>query len=157
MIHTDINYPSELPWPTKEDYTARTVSPFVRNEMQNGRAMQRRKFTNVPTDYTVTWVFTSDAEAALFEAWFRDAIYDGAAWFNMPLKTPIGEAHYVCRFKTMYTGPDLIGLCSWRASAVLEMFERPLLDRGWGLLPGFVTGMSIFDKAMNREWPEADQ
>lgn len=156
MIHTDINYPSELPWPTKDGYGAQTVSPFVSNEMQNGRPMLRRKFTNVPTIYEVTWVFTSDAEAALFEAWFRDAIYDGTAWFNMPLKTPIGERHYVCQFRSMYKGPDLIGLCSWRVTATLMTFERPLLERGWGLLPGFVMGMSIFDKAMNREWPEAD-
>jgi hypothetical protein len=103
----------------------------------------------------VNWIFRSDNQAALFEAWFRDAIQDGAEWFNSPLKTPIGEGQYVCRFVSMYTGPDPIGMRAWRVSATLEIWERPLMPVGWGEFPEFVLGASIIDIALNREWPEA--
>ena len=154
MIETDIDYPKGLPWPEREEYTAQAVSPFVRTSMASGRARQRRRFTSVPVEYTVTWIFNGDNRAALFEAWFRDALNDGVEWFNMPMKTPTGTGYYVCRFIEMYSGPNPIGICSWRVSAKLEMFERPLMPQGWGLLPEFVLGASIFDIAMNREWPE---
>ncbi|AVL70870.1 hypothetical protein CEQ07_05230 [Oligella urethralis] len=154
MIYTDIDYPDGLPCAQRDGYSLRHVSPFTRTTMESGRARQRRKFSSVPTMVDVTWVFKNDSQAAAFEAWFRDAINDGADWFNMPLKTPVGMQDYVCRFAEMYTGPDLIGISSWRISAKLEIWERPLMPQGWGLLPEFALGASIFDIALNREWPE---
>lgn len=153
MIYTDINYPDGLPCAQREGYSLRHVSPFMRTEMDSGRARQRRKFSSVPTMASVAWVFENDTQAAAFEAWFREAINDGVEWFNMPLKTPVGLKDYVCRFTDMYEGPDLIGVSSWRISAQLEIWERPLMPDGWGLLPEFALGSSIFDIAMNREWP----
>lgn len=154
MIHTDIDYPASLPWPVREGYERRTVQPFLRTEMVSGRARQRRRFTSVPAEYDVMFIFTTSMEAMAFESWFQDTLNDGVEWFNAKMKTPLGEGDYVCRFSSMYTGPDLVGLCSWRATATLEMFDRPVLPRGWGILPDFITGMDIFDIAMNREWPE---
>lgn len=154
MIQTDIDYPKGLPVPLREEYKLNHVSPFTRATMESGRARQRRRFSSVPTIANVSWIFKGDTQAAAFEAWFRDAINDGADWFNMPLKTPVGMQDYVCRFVDMYTGPDLIGISSWRISAQLEIWERPLMPAGWGLLPEFVLGTSIFDIAMNKVWPE---
>ena len=154
MIYTDISYPDGLPCAQREGYSLRHVSPFVRTTMESGRARQRRRFSSVPTIANVSWIFEVDTHAATFEAWFRDAINDGVEWFNMPLKTPMGLKDYVCRFADMYTGPDLIGISSWRISAQLEVWERPLMPEGWGLLPEFALGASIFDVALNREWPE---
>lgn len=154
MIQTDIDYPKGLPVPLREEYKLNHVSPFARTTMESGRARQRRRFSSVPTIANVNWIFEVDTHAAVFEAWFRDAVNDGADWFNMPLKTPVGMQDYVCRFVDMYTGPDLIGISSWRISAQLEIWERPLMPQGWGLLPEFVLGASIFDIAMNREWPK---
>lgn len=154
MIYTDIDYPNGLPCAQRDGYSLRHVSPFTRTTMESGRARQRRKFSSVPTMVDVAWIFANDTQAATFEAWFRDAINDGADWFNMPLKTPVGMQDYVCRFVDMYTGPDLIGISSWRISAQLEIWERPLMPQGWGLLPEFALGASIFDIAMNKVWPE---
>lgn len=154
MIHTDIDYPEGLPCAQREGYSLRHVSPLMRTEMESGRARQRRKFSSVPTMAEVAWIFANDTQAAAFEAWFHEAINDGVEWFNMPLKTPLGLKDYVCRFTEMYAGPDLIGISSWQIRARLEIWERPLLPEGWGLLPEFALGSSIFDIAMNREWPE---
>lgn len=154
MIATDIDFPKSLPCPLKEGYGLEHVSTFARTDMESGRARNRRKFTSVPSMTGVAWIF-NDAQAQAFEAWFRDAIQDGADWFNCDLKSPIGEKPYVCRFTDMYKGPEPIGAKHWKITAKLEIWERPLLAPGWGLVPDFVAGMSIFDIAMNREWPEA--
>jgi len=122
--------------------------------MTSGRTRQRRKYTSVPTEAGVSWVF-SDAESQLFEAWFRDAITDGAAWFNMRMRTPMGVGDYVCRFKDIYDGPVLYALGYWKFTATLELWERPILPPGWGNFPEFIAGQSIIDYALNKEWPEA--
>ena len=122
--------------------------------MTSGRTRQRRKYTSVPTEASVSWVF-NDAQAQLFEVWFRDVITDGAAWFNMRMRTPMGVGDYVCRFKDIYDGPVLFGLGFWKITATLELWERPILPPGWGNFPEFIVGQSIIDYALNKEWPEA--
>lgn len=155
MIYTEITYPDGLPCAIRDGYDLSHVQPFIRTEMDSGRARQRRRFSSVPTMANVSWIFPGDAYCAAFEAWFRDALHDGAEWFNMPIKTPIGEQEYVCRFTRMYQGPTLVGKGMWRITSVLEIFERPLMPPGWGLMPDYLINASLFDVAMNREWPEA--
>lgn len=154
MITTNIDFPNTLPCPLLEGKSAKTVRPFTRTTMESGRARQRRKFSSVPTLIKVSWAFNS-SQAQAFEAWFRDAIMDGADWFNLNTKLPMGRGPYVCRFVDMYDGPDQMTDNHWRYSAELEIFERPLLPPGWGLLvPDMVAGMDIIDLAVNREWPK---
>lgn len=153
MISTDIDFPVDLPCPLKEEYDLNTVQTFLRTEMQSGRAKQRRRFSDVPTMANVKWHFQGN-EAAVFEIWFKEAIHDGADWFNINLVTPLGEMPYVCRFVSMYKGPTMIGALKWRISAQLEIYERPIMPDGWSLLPEYIIHADIFDIAMNREWPE---
>jgi|SRR5690625_896482 len=154
MIQTDIDFPRSLPCFLREGYDINHVQPFMRTTMESGRAIQRRKFTSVPSMIKVSLLCT-DSQAQAFESWFRDAIHDGADWFNALIKTPMGLQRYVCRFTDMYSGPQLTGRSMWRFGATLEAWDRPLLPPGWGVFPDFVAGQSIIDIAMNREWPEA--
>lgn len=154
MISTDIDYPDGLPVPTRDGYEFRPVQTFLRTQMASGRAKQRRAFSDVPTMVNVNWIFNGDTQAAAFEAWFRDSIFDGDAWFNCPLKTPIGMQQYICRFVNMYTGPNLVGLCAWSVRAELEIYERPLISPDWSILPDYVIHSDIFDIAVNRLWPK---
>lgn len=147
-----IEYPSQLPLPLREGYGLQHVEPMQRTQLASGRARQRRRFTSVPSDVSVSWIM-SQPEARLFEAWYRDVISDGAAWFQCPLKTPLGIQHYKARFTGIYRGPELVGLNHWRFTAELELIERPLLERGWGEFPEFVVGSSIIDQAVNQQWP----
>ncbi|HHA1251567.1 TPA: hypothetical protein ACOELP_001022 [Enterobacter hormaechei] len=154
-ITSNIDFPHQyLPMPQRSGLGYTPVSPLMRSTMTSGRTRQRRKYTSVPTEAGVSWVFT-DVQAQLFEAWFRDAITDGAAWFNMRIRTPLGVSDYVCRFKDIYDGPVLFGLGYWKISATLELWERPILPPGWGNFPEFIVGQSIIDYALNKEWPEA--
>ncbi|GHC19515.1 hypothetical protein [Aidingimonas halophila] len=149
----DIDFPADLPLPQREGYGLEHVSPLLRTELASGRARQRRRFTSVPTTVSVSWVL-SEVEAQLFEGWFRYAISDGAAWFNVTIKTPVGLKPYVARFAGMYDGPDLLGIGHWRISAELEIRERQTVDSSYVIhLPNFILYQSIFDQAMNREWP----
>jgi hypothetical protein len=106
---------------------------------------------------SISWIFTS-AQSQTFEAWWRDALIDGSQWFECPLETPLGyELDYVARFTDIYSGPSRVGPLLWSLSAELELRERPILDAGWGEFPWFILDQSIFDLAMNREWPLAMQ
>jgi hypothetical protein len=167
MIHTEINWPDGLPCVQREGHTTQHGTPFIRTELDSGRARQRRKFTSVPSVQQCSWVFTS-LECIVFEAWFRDSLCDGVRWFNIYIRTPRGGkawidmdlrdaitdgTHLVCRFSEMYSGPDIVARDRWRISAPLEVWERPLIPDDWGLLPDYLLGADIFDRAMNLKWP----
>jgi len=153
-IASEIDFPAGLPCALREPQSTQHVDPMVRTPMESGRARQRRRFTSVPSIQQFGWLF-NDAQAAAFEAWYRDAIHDGADWFNMPVRTPIGRVTLVCRFTGMYEGPNLRGRNLWRFNAELEIWTRPLMPPGWGLMPEYLLNADIFDIAMNKKWPEA--
>lgn len=147
-----INYPAGLPRGLHNGRTYQTVSPLKRSELASGRARQRRSFTSVPTMASISWIFNS-AQSQAFEAWWREQLIDGSQWFECPLETPLGYQDYTARFTDIYYGPSRVGPLLWLFSAELELRERPILDVGWGEFPEFIIDQSIFDFAMNREWP----
>ena len=152
-ITTDIDWPAGLPCALREGHSTQHGQPFRRTQLDSGRVRQRRRFSSVPSTQRFSWFF-SEVQCPAFEAWFRDAISDGAAWFNMESRTPLGKVNLVCRFAEMYSGPDLVGVDSWQVSASLEIWERPLMPPGWGLMPEYLLGADIFDIAMNDRWPK---
>lgn len=153
-ITTDITWPEGLPCALREGHSTQHGTPFRRTALASGRARQRRKSVSVPSAKTFKW-YMNEGQCAAFEAWFRDVLLDGGAWFNMAARTPLGKVNLVCRFTDMYSGPDLVGADSWEISARLETWERPLMPPGWGLMPEYLLGADIFDVAMNAKWPEA--
>jgi len=150
---TTINYPSQLPMPIQDGYSIQHVSPLLRTQMQSGRARQRRIFTSVPSMVSVSFFFQSVGEAQLFEGFFQHTLKDGAEWFNMPLKTPMGSKNYECRFTDIY-GPIEPQNDYWRTSAQIEIRERETIG-AWAEFPDFITYQDIIDLAINREMPEA--
>lgn len=150
-------YPHDmLPLPLQDGYGFTPVSPLLRTQMQSGRAKQRRRYRSTPTELPVTWLMKTNAQAQLFEAWYQDAINDGASWFDMSLKTPQGLLPYSCRFTEIYNGPVLVGGRYWQFTATLELRERPVIQGGWGLYyPDAFRYADIIDIALNREWPAA--
>lgn len=155
MITTDIDYPVELPLPQRAGYELQPVQSFIRTQLTSGRARQRPRFTSVPSYCRAAFAFSSNNEAALFEGWVKHKIKGGALWFNCRLKTPLGVESYVCRFTEQYQGMRPVGMCGWELIVELEIYEHPVIDAGWVEVPGFLLGASIFDVAMNKDWPEA--
>ena len=149
-----IQYPSYLPGVLLDSYGIQTVEPMQRTQMDSGRARQRRRFTNVPQMVTVGWVFTQQ-EAALFEAWHRWELKDGAEWFEIELSTPYGYQPYLCRFTRIYQGGKPFAVIDWTHSAELEIKERKTLPVEYLAAQEFVLNSDLFDLAVNQEWPEA--
>ena len=154
-IGATADWPDSLPCILRDGHSTQHGTPFIRTQLDSGRARQRRAFMSVPSVKQVQWIFTA-SECAIFEAWFRDSINDGADWFNMTMRTPLGiNTPTVCRFTKMYEGPDIEAADSWRVTAELELWERPLLPGGWIQYPEWVQYANIFDIAMNQKWPSA--
>ncbi|OHV13016.1 hypothetical protein [Kushneria phosphatilytica] len=120
-------YPDVLPLPLQSGYGFQPTSPLQRTEMSSGRARQRRMYSTVPTVASVTWLFTPE-EGRIFEGWYRNLVTDGADWFVIRLKTPLGIQPYKARFTDIYDGPTLKGGNYWEFSAELELIERPTLN-----------------------------
>lgn len=148
-------FPSGLPCPLQTGYGLQHVSPLLRSEMVSGRARQRRIFTSVPTIVSVQWLF-SHPQAQAFEAWFRSMISDGAAWFSVTLRTPLGYKPYTARFTSIYQGPRLVAGRYWEVVAELELEERAVLPPPWGEFGvDLIMLQDLIDLALNQEWPEA--
>lgn len=156
MISSDIDYPAGLPNPLREGHSLQMGETLVRTNLASGRARQRLGFENVPVEGTWNFLFT-DQEASLFEAWHRYTLKSGVEWFNIQRKTPLGMRTLTCRFTAAYSGPSLVGRSLWRYACPLEIFERETMPPEWIDFPDYwlQPGISIFDIAMNREWPEA--
>lgn len=148
-----IEYPKGLPAGLQSGSSYQTVSPMQRSTLVTGRAIQRRRYTNVPTSRKISWVF-NNVQAQAFEAWFRDALNDGVSWFECPLKTPLGYMEYTCRFTDVYSGPDRVGPNLWAYSAELELRDRAVPPIGNGNFPDYILYASIFDIAVNDYWPD---
>lgn len=145
-------YPKGLPVGLHSGRAYQIVDPLQRSTMTSGQARQRRRFTDVPEMASIRWIFNS-LQGTAFEAWWRDALSDGASWFECPLETPLGYQLYTCRFTAIYSGPTRVGPQLWSYSADLELRERAVQPVGSGEFPEFILNASIFDIAINSYWP----
>lgn len=121
-----LSYPDGLPLPLRDGYRFSPVSPIVRTTMASGRAMQRRRFRSVPTMVSVSWLMTEE-QARLFDGWLKWGV-KWADWFLCPIQSPLGIKPARARFTDIPEGPELFGVNMWRYSAVLELFELPIID-----------------------------
>lgn len=146
-------YPVELPFPARDGFAIEAANQIVRTEMQSGRARQRVRFTSVPSFVSLRWIFTTP-QAQLFDAWASDVARAG--WFTLKLRSPIGLTEHQARFVESPQGPSLFGLDRWSYTARVELRDKPKVAPGWALYaPQYILLSSVFDQAMNREWPEA--
>lgn len=149
-----IFYPDGLPLGLLADNSYQLVSPLQRSDLESGRARQRRRFTSVPEQRSISWLFTP-AEARAFIAWFRDSLVDGSLWFECRLLTTMGLETYQVRFIDVYQGPRAVGPTLWSISANVELVERAAMPPEWGLFPEFIIDAAIIDAALNIKWPMA--
>lgn len=147
-----IKYPEQLPYPQKDGLGFSPVNQILRTELSSGRARQRNRFTSTPSMANFSWVM-DQFEARLFDSWIEAV---GADWFEMDIITPLGKTPQIARFTATPQGPKRFGNVHWSYSATLEIRERPALPGDWAIvLPEWIFLSSIFDRAMNIEWPES--
>jgi hypothetical protein len=87
--------------------------------MDAGSARQRQRFTAVPHKIYTTWLFTAD-QMAIFRAFYKTTINQGASWFTMNIDVGDGLTAYDCRFITPLKQLALPGM-NWNVSATIEV------------------------------------
>lgn len=147
-----LKYPDSLPAPLKGDRAFQMVDPLVSTPFDSGQTRWDRQFTDVPTATPISFIF-SDAQCQAFEAWYRDVIKDGAQWFTMPLRSPVGRNEEEVHFIKGYAGPERLGYNKWRIMANVLLRRRPLPPMGEGEFPEDIVFSELFDLTINREWP----
>lgn len=115
-------FPVTLPKPSMRHYSLTPMNNVLRTEMESGPARTRRRYISVPTDVSVTWTLTL-AELDAFQTFYRETIYDGAGWFQMPVVMGDGEAMRKARFKQPYQAEAIANEHVWRVTATLEVME----------------------------------
>lgn len=91
--------------------------------MDNGFQRHRRRFTTVPTVYTVSWVMTAD-QLGIFEGWFDSVALYGAEPFTISLRNGAGRGDVTARF----VGAPKIAAHSkdiWKITGQLSVSDRP--------------------------------
>ncbi|MCY1440779.1 hypothetical protein D9M71_570640 [compost metagenome] len=145
-------YPDSLPRPLKADRAFEMIDPLVATPFDSGQTRWDRRFTDVPTETPVSFIF-NDAQCQAFQAWYRDQLADGALWFDMPLRSPIGRRDEQCHFVRGYSGPRRLGFDRWRVEAMLRLRRIPLPPMGEGNFPDDIVYSELFDLTINREMP----
>lgn len=150
-----LQYPDYLPLPLKFTRSNQTGETILRTDRLKGLARNRRWTTAPSVLMDAEWIMPN-AMAELFITWHHDVIDDGAQWFGMESYYSGELAERNTRFTGMYSGPDPISPTHVKITAELEIFKRPMIDPEWLILPEWWYNMeyrSIFDLAINREWP----
>lgn len=121
-----VTWPSTLPAPLLSGYQFAPDATTIKTDMDSGPARVRRRYTSGNTPVQATWVFTT-LQLAIFEAWFVQQAFSGAAWFSIPLRNGLGRQTVTARIPSgTYTAAMAEG-GNWKLSAALEVRDRPLL------------------------------
>lgn len=116
-------YPATLPPPTLPDYGLQPADPVARSSIEAGRRAARERFLVMPTRVPVRWIFT-EAEFAVFEAWWRHVVLDGAAWFDIALANGQGITTVATQFAEDWRA-DALGGGDYSVAAVLHVRAMP--------------------------------
>lgn len=146
-------YPDTLPLPEVEGYGIQPQAAFIRTDMDQGPARQRRRFTTAPTHYPVKWIMTEE-QMELFEAWYEGAADAGAAWFTVQLRNGRGLQQVEARFMQPWQA-GLLGGWHYEVSATLEVRNRPLATTGGAMAVESGQGVLLTEAGdtLRQEWP----
>ena len=122
-------WPANLPVPVADGYSIEPQQTFIRSDMDQGPARQRRRFTTAPTMYSVSWIM-DESELGIFESWYRDEADDGAGWFDVSLRNGAGMQSVAARFVSPWKA-SIVGLPYYRVSAQIEVRNRPVETRSF--------------------------
>lgn len=114
------NFPPSLPGMLMRNYSLKPLNNVSRTEMESGPARMRRRYISVPTEVSVRWLF-SRAELNTFQTFYREQIFDGAAWFNIKVVDGRGEGTFKARFKEPYRAATEAREHLWSVEATLEV------------------------------------
>lgn len=121
-------YPAFLPTPLRAGYEFTDKASYLRSDMDDGLARQRRRFPgNAPAEFSVTFSFSSE-EHAVFRAFLEYECTGGADWFYLRILYPgEGIKTQLCRLKPNAKSA-LVNLETWEYKATVELKAQPLIS-----------------------------
>lgn len=119
-------WPTQLPIPLIAGYALAPETSFVRTDMDAGPARHRRRFTAAPTSIQLSFLMTQ-AQFAIFEAWYSLRISDGADWFDAPMDNGQGVTTQECRFVEAWQSRP-VGGKNYEVSCRWETRGRPIMS-----------------------------
>ncbi|RUR51424.1 hypothetical protein [Vreelandella populi] len=144
-------YPPQLP-PPDDGFDAQHVDPILRTPLGSGRNRKERLAGTVPTNLTVTYLFTIP-EFQLFEGWYRWILHDGLLAFKGPMKTSLGIQNGLeMEITEMYSSRSKGG--QWIVTAPVQILKRQTISELDTQYPDEIIYSGVFDRTMNRHWPK---
>lgn len=110
----------------RDSYSVAPATGFMRTEMEVGPARQRRIATAMPTNVSFT-IYLNRKGLAVFEAWYKHTLQNGAAWFSMPIESGTGYNWTDTRFTDAYS-VSIVGYDAFEVSCSVECRELPVMD-----------------------------
>ena len=118
-----VTWPTSLPAPQLPGYEITPDEAVLRTQIP-GPARMRQRFSSVPETGKAAWSRTTP-ELALFEAWHKHTLGDGAIWFSIDLANGQGIQAMTARFSSAVQKSALPGL-NWTLSVDLEVRDVPV-------------------------------
>ena len=91
------SWPATLPEPEQENYGFSVPGVPLRSQQEDGLAEQRIRFQDRVLQYRVTWLLDKE-QKIIFDAFYRDTLIHGAAWFMAPFANGLGPTQVRARF-----------------------------------------------------------
>jgi len=77
------------------------VDPQLRTQTQSHSTITRRKFSDVPENFTARFVMTN-TQAVIFEKFYRIDLKNGTEWFMLPIVNPQKAPSSLVKFVGAY-------------------------------------------------------
>jgi hypothetical protein len=113
-------WPANLPRPNLAGYKVKRRNALRRTEMSAGLARQRRISLAKVYDVSVVWRFTQ-SQKAVFNAFFENELYAGAAWFTLQLTIDGTFTTFNARFIPDSIDESALPSVNWEVAASLEL------------------------------------
>ena len=118
--------PNIIPPYIKEGNQIDRRSAVLRTDMEIGPARQRRLSASMPVQIAVKWLLNAH-QMRVFEAWHHHTLFDGTAWFSMPVFNGQGKNDCDCRFVGGEYTAEGYGHGLWMIAATLEVRNMPVM------------------------------
>lgn len=116
-------WPDSLPAPRIDGYSRKDTPSFVRTTMDSGASRQRRRFVTTPKTFQQAYRMTQ-AQLEIFEIWFENQAFGGAAQVLMPVITGAGKSYVQCKFTDTPSIAGVSGSKLWDVTVTLETLVR---------------------------------
>lgn len=143
LLDLQAKWPVAIPLPFL-DYAGRPRYSTISSPIANGFISRRSRFTKGNLSISVSWILTME-EYDIFRDFYRDALGNGTAIFELELKYPKHStltAHAV-RFRGGYTATP--NDCIWNITTELDVVNPIQLGSLAPLSSGIFTGYELFD------------